>query len=187
MTVENLTRLWLTNRVTFFIQMTANAGISWGTDNPGPPGSLPAWFAQNGHFGGPVAGQPHRLEYWTLPAGDIDASRAIDEINYMANAFAGIRRCRIMIYKTHYQVGSQLQYDNTAIGNTAYSAGDYASGAPKPGIGNQVTLSQSMIDQTINNLTSAYNAACRNTTLTLTNTVCHTSCHSNCHCARGRR
>jgi hypothetical protein len=187
MTVENLTRLWLANRVTFFMQMTANSGISWGVDNPGPPGSLAAWYAQNGNFGGPVSGQTHRLDPQTLSAGDVDAGQAIAEINYMANAFAGIRRCRIMIYRTHFQLGTQLQYDNTAVGNTSYPAGDFASGAPKPGIGNQVTLSQSMIDASITNLINAYNAMCRNTTLTLTNTVCHVSCHSNCHCARGRR
>lgn len=179
MPVEDLTRQWLADRTNFFFKATANAGISWGTDNM-PAGSL-GWFA------GPRSGGTAALSAGSFQSGDTDASQAVAAIVGFANQFGGIRRTRIVIYRTHWQVGQTVAYDGTAISNSIYKVGDFASGAPKPGIGSGVVMAQSTIDTTINYLINAYNAACRNTTLTLTNTVCHTSCHSNCHCARGRR
>lgn len=176
----DLIRQYVANVANNYVRNQANSGISWGTNNY-PSGSLGGWF------GGDTNGQPAAFDINWLPMGDASASNTAAYLRYFANLFGQIRRTRIVIYYLHYLYGTQVQYDGTAIAHTAYSVGDYASGAALPGLAAGADMDLNNLNACGQSLWNSYYANARNTTLTLTNTICHTSCHDNCHCARGRR
>jgi len=177
---EQITRNRLAVQANSRIRDRCNSGISWGT-NSYPANSLSWWF------GGTTAGRGESLSRDSFNAGDTDASQVVERLRSFANIFAAIRRTRIVIYRTHHQLGSEVIYDGTAVAHTAYSVGAFANGVPVSAVRNGVTMDLGMLNDSIDELYSAYVSNCRNTTLDLTNTVCHSSCHSNCHTARGRR
>ena len=162
------------------IRDRCNSGISWGTNNY-PANSLVAWFA------GTTAGQAHALSAGSFTAGMPNATQAKTALRNFANLFGGIRSTRILIYRTHYTAGNQLIYDGTAIANTNYKVGDFASSAPMTTLRDNVEMDLNTLNANLDELWNYYVTRCRNTTQTLSNTICHTSCHGNCHCARGRR
>lgn len=177
---EQITRSRLATQGNSRLRDRCNSGISWGSNNM-PANALAGWF------GGSSSGRNENLSRDSFSAGDTDASQAVARLRSFANAFAAIRRTRIVIYRTHYQLGNEVIYDDTAIAHTAYSAGAFANNVPVSALRAGVEMDLGTLNASIDELYNAYVAACRNTTLTLTNTVCHSSCHSNCHCARGRR
>lgn len=176
--VVALANSWLYNN--------ANAGISWGS-NSYPSGSLAGWF------GGPTSGVAAGMDINSFSNGNANAASVAAALRAFTNTFARIRRVRIVIYYSRNTgedyVNSYLdvQYDGTAIANTAYSVGDVGGGVGLPGLGANQDLSYGNLNQSCSNLWTNYYNNARNTTLTLTNTICHSSCHDNCHCARGRR
>lgn len=156
-----------------------NAGIAWGTNNI-PPNGLASWF------GGTTAGHGALFAASQFTAGEPQAKQAQDVLRYVANAFSGIRTCRVLIYRTHYSLGSQLISDTTAVGNTVYGV-DFASAANLGGLTEGTNMDLAVFNAACNALKARYDAVCRNSPLTLTNTICHTSCHTSCHSSRGRR
>lgn len=177
---EQITRNRVAIQANSRIRDRCNSGISWGTDNY-PANSLAGWF------GGTTAGLGESLSRDSFNAGDTDASQVVDRLRSFANVFAAIRRTRIVIYRTHYQLGNEVIYDGTAVAHTAYPVGAFADGVPVSAVRNGVTMDLGALNESIDELYTAYASNCRTTTLDLTHTVCHSSCHGNCHCARGRR
>lgn len=162
------------------IRDRCNSGISWGTNNY-PANSLVGWFA------GTTAGLPHALSAANFAAGIPNATQAKAVFRDFANLFGGIRNTRIVIYRSHYQLGSQVIYDGTAIANTNYKVGNFAAQSPMASLRDNVEMDLATLNVNLDELWNYYVANCRSAAQTLTNTICHTSCHGNCHCARGRR
>lgn len=162
------------------IRNRCNSGISWGT-NAYPANSNPGWFA------GSTAGRGEALAAGNFSGGTPSASQAKATLKWFANIFGAIRLTRILIYRTHYQVGSQLIYDGTAVAHTIYGVGDFAAAAPMASLRDDTDMDLGVVQASADELWNYYVAYCRSSPLTLQNTICHTSCHSNCHCARGRR
>lgn len=162
------------------IRNRCNSGISWGTNNY-PAGSNPGWFA------GDTNGRGEALAAGNFSAGVPGAANAKAVLRWFANIFGGIRAMRILIYRTHYQLGNQLIYDGTAVAHSIYGVGDFASAAPLAPLNKNIALDLSDLQASCDELWNYYVAYCRNSAVTVSNVICHTSCHSNCHCARGRR
>ena len=129
----------------------------------------------------------HMLSAGSFAAGRPNATQAKAALRNFANLFGGIRSTRILIYRSHYQVGSQLIYDGTAVANTNYKVGDFAAASPMTTLRDNVEMDLNVLNANLDELWNYYVAYCRNSSQTLSNTICHTSCHGNCHCARGRR
>lgn len=177
---EVLTRNRMATQANARIRDRCNSGITWGT-NSYPANALVGWF------GGTTAGITTSMSRNNFTAGEPDPAQAAAALRTFANNFARIRRTRIVIYRTHYQLGSTVDYDGTAVAHTATSAGAFANNVPVSGLRPGVEMDINTLNASIDELYNAYVASARNTTLTLTNTICHSSCHSNCHSARGRR
>lgn len=162
------------------IRNRCNSGISWGTNNY-PAGSNTGWFA------GDTNGRGEVLSLGNFTAGQPGVAQAKAVFRWFANVFGGIRLMRILIYRSHYQVGTELIYDGTAVAHTIYGVGDFAANAPLSTLNPGYELDLSNVSASCDELWNYYYAYCRASAITVSNTICHTSCHSNCHCARGRR
>lgn len=162
------------------IRARCNSGISWGTNNY-PGGSIPGWFY------GDTNGRAETVGAGNFQAGAPAAAQAKAVLRNFANTFGNIRLMRILIYRSHYVVGQELIYDGTAVANSVYGVGDFASAAPLAPIVGGAPMSLSQFQASCDQLWNYYNAYCRASPVTVSNVICHTSCHSNCHCARGRR
>lgn len=173
---EVITRNRLALNANARIRDRCNSGISWGTNNY-PANSLPGWF------GGTTAGENNSLSAGSFPAGTTDVSSVKSVFRSLANAFGNIRLTRIRIHRS----GQGVIYDNTAVANTAYDYGDFASGAGMAQINNGTDMNLTALNQALDELWNRYVATARSNALLLENTICHVSCHVNCHCARGRR
>ncbi|MNZ21805.1 hypothetical protein D3C78_388860 [compost metagenome] len=178
---EQITRNRLAVNANARIRDRCNSGISWGTNNY-PAYSNPGWFA------GTTGGLGHTLSAGSFSAGNPSASQAKAVFRYFANLFGGIKWVRILIYRSHYSLGSELIYDGQAIANTIYGSADYGSAAPLASLRDDVEMNLDVLNANLDELWNYYVAYCRSgNTMNLQNTICHTSCHVNCHCSRGRR
>lgn len=177
---EVITRNRLAVEANARIRNRCNSGISWGTNNY-PGGSNPGWFA------GDTNGRGEALGAGNFTAGPPGSAQAKAVLRWFANIFGGIRLMRILIYRSHYQLGNQLIYDGTAVAHTIYGVGDFAAAAPLGTLYKGAPLDMSNFQANCDELWNYYNAYCRASPVTVSNVICHTSCHSNCHCARGRR
>lgn len=176
---EVITRNRMAVNANSILKNNMNSGISWGTNNY-PANSIPGWFA------GTTAGVDFTATVAHFQAGKPSASQTVAVLRNIANVFGGVRTTRIVIYYNN-NGNLQVQYDGTAVANTIYGVGDFASQANLGGLGVNTPLSLNMFNAACLALWNVYVANCRNQVLTLTNTVCHTSCHVSCHSSRGRR
>ncbi len=175
---EIIRRSRLAANANSLITNRCKSGISWGTNNY-PENSLVGWFA------GTNAGPDAAFAANQFDASATDATQAINVLKHVSNLFAGVRRTRIVIYRTHYSLGSTVDSDQTAV---AWVNSPVPFSAPVGmSFSNGANMDLNEFNNSCQALYNAYVAACRNSLLTLTNTICHTSCHSNCHAARGRR
>lgn len=181
---EQITRNRIALQANARIRDRCNSGISWGTNNY-PANSDPGWF------GGTTAGHGGAMSRGSFSAGEPSVSQAVAALRSFANQFSAIRTVQILIYRsrTGYSSGNGniLEYNGTAVANSAYSVGAYANSPVMSLMREGVEMDLGTLNTSIDELWSAYVSAARNTTLQLSRVICHTSCHSNCHCARGRR
>lgn len=181
---EEITRNRIAMSANSRIRDRCNSGISWGS-NYYPANSDPAWF------GGPTSGLAVSMTRADLNAGEPSASQTITALRAFANRFAVIRTIRILIYrsKSGYSSGNGniLEYDGTAVAHSAYSSGAFANGVALSALRGGVEMNLTSLNNSLDQLWTAYVAGARNTVLNRERVICHTSCHSNCHCARGRR
>lgn len=173
---EVITRNRLAANFNARIRDRCNSGISWGTNNY-PANSIPSWFANT------TAGLAHTLSAGSFNSGAANAQQAKDVFRYVANFFGGIRLVRIQITLS----GQGVIADDTAVANTVYDVGDFASGAPMAQLANGIDMDLNSLNANLDELYNRYVAFARSNPLLLANTICHVSCHTNCHCARGRR
>jgi hypothetical protein len=173
---EILTRNRLAFECNVRIRDRINSGISWGTNNY-PANSIPGWFANTN------AGLAHTLSAGNFTGGASHAQQAKDMFRYIAQSMSGIRLVRIQIHRT----GQGLIQDDTAVANTIYGTGDFASAAHLGSMVNGATMHIWGVSNDLDDLYNRYHQTARVNPLLLSNTICHVSCHVNCHCARGRR
>jgi len=181
---EQITRQRLANEGNWRIRDRCNSGISWGTNNY-PANSDPGWF------GGTTGGFGHTLSRGNFAAGEPNVAQTVAALRAFANNWGGVRLTRILIYRTKsgYSSGNGdiLEYDGTAVANTAYGVGNFAASAAMSTMRDGVDMDLAGLQTALDDLWNTYVAYARNNTATLSRVICHTSCHSNCHCARGRR
>ncbi|MNI53291.1 hypothetical protein D3C73_1081170 [compost metagenome] len=107
-------------------------------------------------------------------------------LQYIANVMSGIRLIRVVIYRTHFSLGTEVIYDGTAMGNTVYNT-NFGGAIGLGGLGDNTNMDLNVFNQACNNIWSGHVGYNRSSALLLTNTICHTSCHTSCHSSRGRR
>lgn len=194
----------IVDRYEDFVTATANSGIVWGTNAPGPSYTDANGNTYNdtssGIFGGSTGGTSISIGGQSLAnAGDtITASNIVNTLIGETALYTNIRnlRVRITISGSGGNSGSRRS-SGTVIDQTqkAYMSTSYRQTIDQSFVnthgGNEnvaagQAVSSSNLEAFFANLQAAYQARA-NTTYDYQNTVCHNSCHSNCHSARGRR
>ena len=147
----------------------ANAGISWGS-NSMPAGALAGWF------GGATSGVGG-MSPASFSDGNANAASVAAALRAFTNTFARIRLTRIVIYlanntgEDYVNAFNTVQYDGTAIANTAYPVGDIGGGVSLPGLGVNQNLSYANLNQACANLWTNYSNNCRVYPLVLENVI----------------
>lgn len=181
----------IVNRFADYVVATANAGISWGTNNK-PFSEMP-----DSYFGGTTSGTSIAISGSNIYNDPINATSIYNAFVSETNRYTRIRNMQAKLNVTgdggNLPLGPRtpetpgILIDTTAV---AHMSGGYQQniGSPSNGgvaAGNQISVSN--IQQLFTNLRNSYNSA-RGTTQTITIDVCHANCHSNCHSSgRSRR
>lgn len=177
----------IVDRFADYVVSTANANITWGTNN------IPFSEMGTSYFGGTTAGKPIGINGPSVGNSGtlITATGIYNTLLNEAFAYTSIRLTRAILVvdggggNTGSRPTPGVIYDQTAIAflNSNYRVG-ISPNASDVSLGN--TITSSGLEQLFDNLRASYNSA-RNSTATVQINVCHASCHSSCHSSRGRR
>lgn len=183
------------DRFADYVVATANAGISWGTNNTPP-------YFSTAYFGGTTGGKAIETSGGNLTDANVTAATIYNVLVAETQRYSNIRNLRALVFVTGagntvgtgdrtdlgpvVGQGPGYIYDVTA---KAYLSTAYRQATISPanaGVASTRVVVAANLESFYNNLRSTYSTY-GNTTQTIQVDVCHASCHSSCHSNRGRR
>ena len=190
----------IVDRFADYVVATANASISWGTNNRPP--YFDTTYLGFEPFGGTTGGKPIESSAANLTDTNVTATTIYNTLVAETQRYSNIRNLRALVNVTGAGntagngtridagpiVGSNpgIIYDVTA---KAYLSTNYrqATGSPaNAGVASSQVVRGANLESFFNNLRTQYTTY-NSTTATIQVNVCHSSCHTSCHANRGRR
>jgi hypothetical protein len=194
----------IVDRYEDFVTATANSGIVWGTNAPGPSYTDANGTTYNDTpsslFGGSTSGVSISIGGQSIAnAGDtISASDVVNTLISESQLYTNIRNLRVTISisggggnsGSRRSSGTVIDQTRVAHMSTSYRQTLDQNFVNTHGGNSNVAAGQTIttanLEGFFTNLRSAYTGR-RGNTHHYSASVCHNSCHSNCHSARGRR
>lgn len=190
----------IVDRFADYVVATANAGISWGTNNT-PPYFNTTYLGFE-PFGGDTSGKAIETSGGSITDTNVTAATIYNVLVAETQRYSNIRNLRALVNVTGAGntvgtgtridlgpiVGSNpgIVYDVTA---KAYMSTAYRQATISPanaGVASTRVAAAANLESFYNNLRTTYSTY-GNTTVTIQVNVCHSSCHTSCHANRGRR
>jgi len=197
----------LIDRFADYVTATANSGIVWGSNAPGPSytdvnGTTYSAFSAGSNsaansigvalFGGTTSGPAISISGSSITGDPINAGTIRTTLENETALYTNVRKLRVQITidggggNTGTRRSTGVVIDDTQVAHMATSYRQSLGTVSTNQVVSGAQITVSGLQGYFSNLQSAYNTA-RNNVHTYTATVCHASCHSSCHGSRGRR